>query len=86
MEEDYGSFWAVAGTTVDIELGEEKSAYREGGGGYPVYRKGGKLTPRGPAGGDGVRPTPIPEDYEVEFIDYDWRINNQPKNLRTAAR
>jgi len=32
------------------------------------------------------RPTPIPEGYEVEFIDYDWRINNQPKNLRTAAR
>ena len=61
MEEDYGSFWAVAGTTVDIELGEEKSAYREGGGGYPVYKKGGKLTPRGPAAGDGVRPTPIPE-------------------------
>jgi hypothetical protein len=32
------------------------------------------------------QPTPIPEDYEIEFIDYDWRINNQPKNLRTAAR
>ena len=61
MEEDYGSFWAVAGTTVDIELGEEKSAYREGGSGYPVYKRGGKLTPRGPAAGDGVRPTPIPE-------------------------
>lgn len=61
MEEDYGSFWAVAGTIVDIELGDEKSAYKEGGGGYPVYKKGGKLTPKGPAGGDGVRPTPIPE-------------------------
>jgi hypothetical protein len=32
------------------------------------------------------RATPIPEGYGVEFIDYDWRINNQPKNLRTAAR
>src|SRR5688572_28404970 len=61
MEEDYGSFWAVAGTIVDIELGEEKSAYREGGGGYPVYKKGGKLTLWGPVGGDGVRPSPIPE-------------------------
>lgn len=57
MEEDYGSFWSVAGTTADIELGEEKSAYREGGGAYPVYRHGGKLTTRG----DGVRPAPIPE-------------------------
>ena len=32
------------------------------------------------------RPTPIPEGYKVEFIDYDWRINNQPKNLMTVAR
>jgi hypothetical protein len=32
------------------------------------------------------RPAPVPEDYEVEFIDYDWRINNQPENLGTAAR
>src|SRR5918993_756716 len=28
---------------------------------------------------------PIPDGYKAEFIDYDWRINNQPKNLRTAA-
>lgn len=28
----------------------------------------------------------IPEDYKVEFIKYDWRINNQPQNLRVAAR
>jgi hypothetical protein len=32
------------------------------------------------------RPAPVPKDYEVEFIDYDWRINNQPENLGTAAR
>ena len=24
---------------------------------------------------------PIPADYEVEFIDYDWRINQQPTNV-----
>jgi hypothetical protein len=29
---------------------------------------------------------PIPEGYKAEFIEYDWRINNQPKNLRTAGR
>jgi hypothetical protein len=62
MEEDYGSFWAVNGTIVDIELGEERSAYREDPKNtYPVYKKGGKLVQRGPAGGDGIRPTPIPE-------------------------
>jgi hypothetical protein len=27
----------------------------------------------------------IPDGYKAEFTDYDWRVNNQPKNLRTAA-
>lgn len=31
------------------------------------------------------RATPIPSDYDVAFIPYDWRVNNQPKNL-VAAR
>jgi hypothetical protein len=63
MEEDYGSFWGVAGSIIDVELGDERSAYREDPKqhDYPVYRKGGKLTTRGPSGGDAVRPTPIPE-------------------------
>lgn len=30
------------------------------------------------------RQPPVPEDYEVEFIKYDWRINNQPKNLQAS--
>ena len=25
------------------------------------------------------RETPVPEDYKVEFIDYDWTINRQPE-------
>lgn len=62
MEEDYGSFWGVAGSIIDVELGDERSAYREDPKhDYPVYRKGGKLTTRGPSGGDAVRPAPIPE-------------------------
>ena len=27
---------------------------------------------------------PIPDDYKVEFIPYDWTINNQPKNLTAS--
>ena len=62
MEDDYGSFWSVAGTIVDIEVGEEKSAYREDPKTpFPVYRRGGRLKTAGPDGGDGVRPSPIPE-------------------------
>ena len=62
MEEDYGSFWGVAGSIIDVELGDERTAYREDPKhAYPVYRKGGRLTTRGPSGGDAVRPTPIPE-------------------------
>ena len=62
MEEDYGSFWGVAGSIVDIEVGDARSAYREDPKHlYPVYAKGGRLTTRGPSGGDAVRPTPIPE-------------------------
>jgi hypothetical protein len=60
MEEDYGSYWGVAGAIADVELGDERSAFREDPAHpYPVYQKGGKLTVK--AGGDGVRPTPIPE-------------------------
>jgi hypothetical protein len=29
-------------------------------------------------------PEPIPDDYKVEFIPYDWTINNQPKNVTAA--
>jgi len=62
MEEDYGSFWGVAGSIVDIEVGDARSAYREDPKHlYPVYAKGGRLTTRGPSGGDAVRPTPISE-------------------------
>lgn len=62
MEEDYGSFWGVAGSIVDIEVGDAQSAYREDPKHpYPVYRKGGRLTTRGPSGGDAARATPIPE-------------------------
>ena len=24
------------------------------------------------------RDAPVPEDYEVRFIDYDWNVNRQP--------
>lgn len=59
MEDDCGSFWSVAGSIVDIELGEEKLAYAEDPKSpYPVYRKGGRLSTRGPQA-DGVRPGPI---------------------------
>ena len=62
MEEDYGTFWGVAGSIVDVEVGDEQSAYREDPKhSYPVYRKGGRLTTHGPSGGDAVRATPIPE-------------------------
>jgi Protein of unknown function, DUF547 len=27
---------------------------------------------------------PIPDDYKVDFIPYDWTINNQPKNLTAS--
>jgi hypothetical protein len=29
--------------------------------------------------------SPIPDGYKAEFIDYDWRVNNQPKNLGPAT-
>jgi hypothetical protein len=62
MEEDYGTFWGVAGSIIDVEVGDERSAYREDPKhSYPVYRKGGRLTTHGPSGGDAVRATPIPE-------------------------
>lgn len=62
MEEDYGTFWGVAGSIVDVEIGDERSAYREDPKhSYPVYRNGGRLTTHGPSGGDAVRATPIPE-------------------------
>jgi hypothetical protein len=60
MEEDCGSFWSVAGTIVDIEVGEDQLAYREDPKTpFPVYQKGGRLKTAGPGGGDGVRPRPI---------------------------
>jgi hypothetical protein len=61
MEDDYGSFWSVAGTIVDIEIGDQKLAYAEEpqGRAYPTYEKGGRLKTAGPDGGDGVRPSPI---------------------------
>jgi len=68
MEEDCGSFWSVAGTIVDIELGEEKLAYREDPNSpFPVYKRGGRLKTAGPAGGDGVRPSPIVEKPHGEW-------------------
>lgn len=62
MEEDYGSFWPVAGTIVDIEVGARKSAYAEDPKNFfPMYEKGARLKTCGPDGGDGIRPVPIPE-------------------------
>jgi hypothetical protein len=59
MESDYGSFWSVAGTIVDIEIGEERLAYAEDpNSAFPVYRRGGRLMTAGLESG-GVRPNPI---------------------------
>lgn len=60
MEDDYGSFWSVARTIVDVEIGDSKLDYAEAPGSmYPVYERGARLQTRGPGGGDGVRPSPI---------------------------
>jgi hypothetical protein len=60
MEEDCGSFWSVAGTIVDVEIGEEMLPYREDPKtGFPVYKKGGRRYMAGLDGGDGIRPSPI---------------------------
>jgi hypothetical protein len=62
MEEDYGSFWSVAGPIVDIEVGDKTAGYAESPKGtkYPVYEKGGRLRTF-PEFSGGCRPTPIPE-------------------------
>jgi hypothetical protein len=68
MEEDCGSFWSVAGTIVDVEIGEEKLPYREDPGtGYPVYKRGGRRYMAGIDGGDGIRPNPIVEKPRGEW-------------------
>jgi len=60
MEDDFGSFWGVAGAVADVEIGEDRLAYAEDPKAtYPVYQRGGRRTAVGDGEPSGVRPNPI---------------------------
>jgi hypothetical protein len=74
MEDDFGSFWGVAGAVADVEIGEEELAYREDPKvKYPVFQRGGRRVTFGQGGFSGARPSPIlaqPRDrwHQAEVI------------------
>jgi hypothetical protein len=62
MEDDFGSFWGVAGAVADVEIGDAELAYAEDPKtNYPVYKRGGRRVTSGFGGVSGIRPDPIVE-------------------------